>query len=48
MVKRCFICGAKEDAGLCSNVNCPRYVAITADTAAENTTAQNCNTSEGK
>ena len=27
MVKRCFICGAKQDdAGNCTNANCPRYV----------------------
>lgn len=25
ITKRCFICGAKENAGQCTNPSCPRY-----------------------
>lgn len=36
MVKRCFVCGHKEDGnGNCTNSNCPRYVAAETSTAAE-------------
>lgn len=35
MVKRCFICGAKQDdTGNCTNSNCPRYVVKITNTAA--------------
>lgn len=36
MVKRCFICGAKQDdKGDCTNSNCPRSVVILAKTETE-------------
>ena len=37
MVKRCFICGAKQDdTGNCTNANCPRYVIVTTTAATTN------------
>jgi hypothetical protein len=40
MFKRCFICGAKQDAdGHCTNADCPRYV-VTTTTSENSTTAE--------
>jgi hypothetical protein len=39
MDKRCFICGAKQDANNhCTNADCPRYVATTSAEKTEATT----------
>lgn len=39
-IKRCFICGAREDSNNhCTNSDCPRYV-VPADTATETKTTE--------
>jgi hypothetical protein len=38
-IKRCFVCGAREDGNNhCTNPDCPRYVAP--DTTTETTTTE--------